>query len=422
LDTSVVRQAILDERDEVVGYEILYKEDDGSLFNRTDTVVANAIENFLTSIDSEKFLNGKTAYFTFTPNLLLKDIPRIFNAKKLVIQIEENSIIHPLAQKAIYHFKKMGYRIAVKGFEFNTRYFSIMDVVDIIKLDFSDISDKDALKNIIDVARNLKKTGIAYNVNSRQAYDCAKELGCQFKQGTYIAEAQSSSVSRLDHLQTNFFQLVIEVTKDEPNIDTITEIISRDVTLTFSLLRLVNSAYFALRNRVRSIKQALIVLGLGQLKQWIYLLSFRQGTGNTPNELIRISFLRASFCSELNQFIPDTPVSKSEAYLLGMFSTLGILLEVPLEKSLEELSISDEIKNGLLYGTGITGTLMKLVRNYEKADWHGVMNCAAQLRLPYNLVSQKYIECIDYVNEIWNQLMIPYNLGTDDETSDLSDE
>ncbi|NLM62317.1 MAG: hypothetical protein GX193_09635, partial [Clostridiales bacterium] len=60
--------------------------------------------------------------------------------------------------------------------------------------------------------------------------------------------------------------------------------------------------------------------------------------------------------------------------------------------------------------------------NYEKADWHGVMNCAAQLRLPYNLVSQKYIECIDYVNEIWNQLMIPYNLGTDDETSDLSDE
>lgn len=423
MDTSVVRQAILDERDNVVGYEILYKEDDGSLFNRTETVAANAIENFLTSIDSEKFLSGKTAYFTFTPNLLLKDIPRIFNAKKLVIQVEENSIIHPLAQKAIYHFKKMGYQIALKGFEFNSRYFSIMDVVDIIKLDFSNFSASGALRNIIDVANNLKKTVVAYNVNSREAYEYAKELGCRYKQGTYISDMQSSSVSRLDHLQSNFFQLVVEVTKDDPNIDNITDIISRDVTLAFSLLRLVNSAYFALRNRVKSVKQALIVLGLGQLKQWVYLLSFRQGSGNTPTELIRISFLRASFCAELNQFIPDSPVSKSEAYLLGMFSTLGVLLSVPLDKSLEELSVSEEIKKGLLLGTGTTGTLINLVRNYEKADWQGVINCAGQLRLPYNLISQKYIECVDYVNEIWNQLMIPYRTETDEaDTSVIADD
>jgi EAL and modified HD-GYP domain-containing signal transduction protein len=423
LDTSVVRQAILDEQDNVIGYEIIYKEDDGSLFNRTDTVAANAIENFLTSIDSEKFLSGKTAYFTFTPNLLLKDIPRIFNAKKLVIQVEENSIIHPLAHKAIYHFKKMGYQIAVKGFEFNSRYFTIMDVVDTIKLDFSDVSDKNRLKNIIDVAKNLNKTVIAYNVNSRKAYENTKEFGCRYKQGTYIAEAQASNVSRLDHLQSNFFQLVVEITKDDPNIDAITEIISRDVTLAFSLIKLVNSAYFALRNRVKSVKQALIVLGLGQLKQWVYLLSFRQNLGRTPNELIRISFLRASFCAELNQFVPQSPISRSEAYLLGMFSTLGVLLDVPLEKSLEELSISDEIKQGLLYGTGKTGILMNLVRSYEKADWQGVMNCAGQLRLPYNLVSQKYIECVDYVNEIWNQLMVPYRLESDeDEITDTTDE
>ena len=151
METGIVRQAILDESNNVVGYEIMYKEDDGSLFNRTDTVAANAIESFLNSFDSEKFLDGKTAYFTFTPNLLLKDIPSIFSKDKLVIQVEENSLIHPLAQKAIMHFKRMGYPIAVKGFEFNTRYFSIMDSTDIFKIDFSDIKDRGTVKNIIDI-------------------------------------------------------------------------------------------------------------------------------------------------------------------------------------------------------------------------------------------------------------------------------
>ena len=78
------------------------------------------------------------------------------------------------------------------------------------------------------------------------------------------------------------------------------------------------------------------MLGLNQLKQWIYLLSFRQNN-NTPNELIRISFLRANFCSGLNEYIPDSPITNSEAYLLGMFSTLGVLLQTPLSVTLEEL-------------------------------------------------------------------------------------
>ncbi|MGI6039092.1 MAG: HDOD domain-containing protein [Clostridiales bacterium] len=412
MNTGIVRQAILDENNNAIGYEILYKEDDGSLFNRTDTVAANAIESFLTSFDSEKFLDGKTAYFTFTPTLLLKDIPSFFSVDKLVIQVEESSLIHPLAQKAIMHFHRLGYPIAVKGFEFNSRYFAILDATNIFKIDFADIKDEATVRNIIDIAYNLNKQVIAYNVNTPEALKKANELGCRFKQGTFIAETQSSQVNRLDHLQSNFFQLVIEVTKEDPDIDKITEIISRDVTLTFSLIKLVNSAYFALRNRVKSVKQALIVLGLNQLKQWIYLLSFRQNN-NTPNELIRISFLRANFCSGLNEYIPDSPITNSEAYLLGMFSTLGVLLQTPLSVTLEELSVSDEIKNALLHGKGKSGALISLVRNYEKADWQGVTNYSCMLRIPYNLVSQKYIESVEHVNEIWNQLMIPYSSSND---------
>ncbi len=407
METYIVRQPILDQMQKVVAYEILYQQDENSLFGRTDITVANAIEDFLIQVNSERFLDGKTAYLTFTPNLLLRNVPKIFSAEKLVIQIEDNSIIHPLAQKVIYRLKKQGYRIAIKGFEFSPRYFGMLDVVDMIKVDFSNPDDT-SLQNIINIGNSLKKDIVAYNVNTSTAFEKAKKSGCKYMQGSCVADQFTSKVHRMDHMQGNFFQLMVEVTKDDPDIDEIATIISRDVTLAFSLMKLVNSAYFALRNRATSVKQALIILGLGQLKQWIYLLSFKQDIGGRSEELIKTSFLRASFCSELSQYAQDFPVSKSEAYMMGMFSTLGILLEVPLESALDELPISAEIKKALTTGEGRCGILYHLMIDYENADWKGMSKCAEQLGIPMTVITQKYFECVEHVNVIWHDLTIPY--------------
>lgn len=407
MQTYIVRQPIVDETNTVQGYEILYQEDVSGLYSKEDVNAANAIESFLNQLGSEKFLDGKTAYLTFTPNLLMKNIPKMFSEKKLVIQIEDNSIVHPLAQKIIYRYKKQGYQIALKGFEFSPRYFGILDVIDIIKIDFGDTRNP-SLKNIVSIAKSFHKEVIAYNVNSVKSYEFAKECGCKYMQGACVAIQYASKVHRMDHMQSNFFQLMVAITKDEPDIDEIENIISRDVTLAFSLIKLVNSAYFALRNRARSVKQALIVLGLGQLKQWIYLLSFRQDSGKLPEELIRISFLRGNFCAELSQYVSNLPIAKSEAYLMGMFSTLGLLMEVPLAAALGELAISDDIKEALLSGTGKCGDLFNLILCYENADWAGITKYAEALGIPLSIITQKYFECVEMVNTTWRNLMIPY--------------
>lgn len=94
------------------------------------------MEELLGKANDENFLDDKIAFVTFTPNLLMKNIPRMFPEKSLVIQIGDDSIVHPVAQKMIYRFKKQGYRIALKDFEFMPRFFGIMDAVDILKVDF----------------------------------------------------------------------------------------------------------------------------------------------------------------------------------------------------------------------------------------------------------------------------------------------
>lgn len=399
----IVRQPILDENQDVLGYEILYQEKIDDLDDKkSDVKAASAIENFLVQFDSDRFLDGKMAFITFTPNLLLKNIPKIFSPQKLVIQIDDDTIINPAAQSLVYEYKKKGYSIAVNGFEFALRYFSILDVVDIIKVNFSELNE--SLSNIVNIGKSFNKDIIAYNVNDEEAYNLALKLKCSFMQGSYVAEKLPTTIHKMNHMQSNFFQLMVAVTKEEPNVDEIEEIISRDVALTFSLLKLVNSAYFALRHQAKSVKQALVILGLGQLKQWIYLLSFKQDDGSMPTEIIRMSFLRANFCAELLQYASNMTISKSEAYLIGMFSTLGILMEVSLEEALSEISVSDEIKLALTKQEGRCGILYKLILAYENADWKNMKVYAEQLDIPMNIITQKYFECVEYVNLIWNEL------------------
>ncbi len=411
MSANIVRQPILDSESEAIAYEFLYEDRGVSLYNQQDTLAANMIEDFLLEMDSERLLDNKKAFVTFTPNLLEKDIPKMFNPETLVIQIEDTILVHPVAQKLIEGYKKAGYQIAIKGFEFSSRYFAILDIVDIIKLNMA--RPNPSLNSILDIATSFKKTVVGYNVNSAEIYDFAKQYNIEYLQGSHVAESMYSSTPKMEHLQSNFFQLIIATTKEEPDLDEITTIISRDVTLTFSLLKLVNSAYFALRNPARSVKQALVVLGVGQLKQWIYLLSFKNSKGKLPTELIRTSFLRGQFCQELASHMPNLPIGKSEAYLMGMFSTLGLLMGVPLENVLEPLPVSDDVKNALISNEGVCGALYKLVVCYDTADWKGMSAIASEYGVEENVISQKYLESVEYVNQIWNSLMNPYSAEAD---------
>lgn len=406
METYIVRQPIVNSDQQVIAYEILYRQDESSLYSKQDVWVANAIEQFLEKMSDEKFLGGKTVFLTFTPNLLMRNIPKMFDSKQLVIQVEDNSIIHPIAQKIIYRYKKQGYKIAIKDFEFLPRYFSIMDAVDIVKVDFS--KNSSSLKNIINLSHSFQKEVAAYNIETPEALKLAMELKCDYMQGSQIGTRKKSKVHRFDHIQSNFFQLMVAVTSDEPNMDEITKIISRDVTLAFSLMKLVNSAYFGLNNQVKSVQQALVVLGIEQLKQWIYLLSFRDDAGGMQDELIKTSFQRANFCMELASIASaHLPISPSEAYMMGMFSTLGTLMEVPLEDALYELPISEHIKSALIKNEGICADLYNLVLSYEKADWGNITAYADALGIPQNKLTQIYFDCVENVNEIWQELDTP---------------
>ena len=392
METHIVRQPILDTNQKLAAYELVYYQDASSLYNKRDAHVANTIVTFFSELDTDSFLAGKDCFLTFTPNLLMKDVPRVFDEKKLVIQIEENILVNPEAKAIVSRYKSNGYRIAIMGFEFNRRFLNVLPEIDIIKVDFSDIKSE-SIDVLCKLAKSFNKKLSAYGINSAEARELAVAYGCDYIQGDSVSEMVSTKVHKMDHLQSNFFRLMAAISKEIPDFDEIAQIISLDVTLAFSLLKLVNSAYFALPNRVKDVKQALTI-------------SFSDDGGVT-DELIKLSFLRAVFCQELSQFIPGFATSRQEAYLLGMFSTLGLLLEVPIDSAIAQLPLSDELKDGLMGVEGQCSQLLGLCVTYEKGKFKEAQNYADILHVGEDIIKSKYIEAVEYVNDIWAELTAP---------------
>ena len=413
----IVRQPIKNLSSQIVGYEILYYGENelygglsaasGADGTVNEFAVADAIYNFLTQ-NSEKAFKGSRNFMTFTTTLLMKKVPRLFAPADLVIQIDDSVIIHPLAMHFVRQYKKEGYAVAANEFQFAPRYLDILDTIDYVRLNMRTLSD-DSLHNIIEVAHSMGKHCIATEIDSDALYQKALSLGVHALEGPAVAERLATKAHNGGYLQSSFFRLMIAVTRDEPDMAEIEQIISADASLTYALLRVANSVQYASRNRTTSVQQAIMKLGIGQLRQWIYLLSAGSGSngGIDPffEEFLKLSLIRANFCSDIMNYTRVVPLSRGEAYLLGMFSTLQFLIDAPLPDILAELPIADDIKKALLRKEGPAGALYQLILSYENADWVSVNRLAGQLRIPAGILTGLYFEAMEAADALWKSLL-----------------
>ncbi|MCI8525583.1 MAG: HDOD domain-containing protein [Oscillospiraceae bacterium] len=409
----IVRQQIKNADGEIIGHEILYHGENQAFAAEASTsnefAAADTVYNFLTQ-NSTKVLHGSLNFMTFTTMLLMKKTPRLFDKSELVIQIDDSVIIHPLSMRFVEQYAKEGYQIAVNEFQFAPRYLALMDSIDYIKINARTTNDL-TMRNIIEIAHSMNKKCIVTNIDDDDQYAMARNVGADLFEGKRVSERMKVKAHSSSYLQGNFFRLMVAVTREDPDVDEVEQMIAADAGLTYGLMRTANSVYFALRHRATTIHQAIVTLGLAQLKQWVYLLSASNAeTAVDPGseEFLKLSFMRANFCSELMNHAQGVPISKSEAYLMGMFSTLNYLIDAPMEDILAEVPLDDAIREALLHRTGPCGALYELVLSYENADWQRITELSEQLSIPNNLLTSVYFLCMESVNMLWDQLTNPY--------------
>ena len=406
----IVRQPIKNRENRIVGYEIQYYGENNA-FGGEDSAAANdfaaadTIYNFLT-MNTDKLLRGALHFMTFTTTLLMKKSPRLFDKNELVIQIDDSVIIHPLAMHMIQQYTREGYKIAVNEFQFAPRYLAMLDSIDYIKLNFCTTPEL-TLKNIIEIAHSMNKKCIAVGIDSEELYQRAVKLKVDAMEGTVVAEKMTYKTHNSGYMQSNFFRLMVAVIQDEPDVEEIEQIISVDATLTYGLLRIANSRYFSLHSKVTNVRQAIMTIGLNELKQWVYLLSASNAENQMEDgaeEFLKLSLMRAKFCSSLMNYEKNIPITKPDAYLMGMFSTLNYLIDAPLEEILQQIPLCREVKDALLHHSGRSGMLYDLALCYERADWAQIDKLSEELGIQTNLLTSLYFSCMEDVNRIWTEI------------------
>ena len=213
----IVRQQIKDANGAVVAYEILYHGENQAFGGMSDGNVSNefaaadTIYNFLTQ-NTPKVLKGSLTFMTFTTMLLMKKTPRLFDKSELVIQIDDSVIIHPLSMHFVQQYANEGYKIAVNEFQFSPRYLALMDSIDYIKVNIKNTNEVN-IKNIIEIAHSMDKKCIITHIETAETYEKAVSMGADAFEGTYVAEVMTQKAHSSSYLQSNFFRLMVSVTK-----------------------------------------------------------------------------------------------------------------------------------------------------------------------------------------------------------------
>jgi c-di-GMP-related signal transduction protein len=370
------RQPILDRSQQIVGFELLFRSA-GSLLTADiqDIQVASAsvILNALSDFGFQDVLGRHKGFFNVTRHMLMSDAVELLPKDRVVIELLETIMADEEVVARCRTLKSLGFTLALDDHIYSPSFHSIYQLVDIVKLDVLDLGD-DKLSGAVAKLRNWPLTLLAEKVETAEQYTACSELGFDLFQGYYFARPIVLKQNKVDVGKLTMLQLMKQVMA-ETEISEIEETFKQNPGLTYNLLRLVNSVAIGLRVRIKTLRHALMVLGLEQLKRWITLALYASnGENGVQSPLLEIAAMRGKLMEILVQSMPGEGGKErsDRAFMAGVLSFIDVLFEVSMDELVEKLNLVDDVRTALLDRSGWLGGLLVLAENLEKADFEGV--------------------------------------------------
>ncbi len=376
LDTLryLARQPILDASENVIGYELLFRERIAGLLSTMNSERAS-----MTTMDSSLLLGtasltgGKRAFINCTRELLVSGFVTLLPADLCVLEILEDVVPDTEVLQACRRLRNQGYSLAMDDFVAKHSGSPFLDLVKYVKVDLRATSrDEQAL-----ISRELSRHGltlVAEKVETREDFEFVSRLGYRYFQGYFFCRPVTIAARDIPTTARAHLRLLQASQSPELDLDSLDKLIRPEVALCYRLLRYLNSAAFGLYP-VRSIKHALTLLGEREIRKWIALVTTAMLAQNKPAELVRMAMVRGRFC--------ETFAAKGEEedfFLAGLFSLVDALLDRPMENLVHELPISSDCRIALLGGDNVIGDTLRLCRMCEQAEFDQVSGGRGQGR------------------------------------------
>ncbi|MHA6258316.1 EAL and HDOD domain-containing protein [Sporosarcina sp. CAU 1771] len=381
----VGRQPILDLDGKIFGYELLYRNSETNSFpgiNPEKATIELLVNTFL-SIGVNEVVGEGLSFINFTGKLLAQEVFDSLDPERVIIEILEDVEITPALLTRISRLKETGFKIALDDFILQGEYLlneRLFQVVDYIKVDFVGTS----IAERTDVEKFSRKYPqiqlLAEKIETKEQYNIAKEAGYKLFQGYYFAKPEIMIGYEIPSYVNMHFIIIQMINKGQSSITEIADLIMRDVSLSYKLLRFINSPAVGVRSKVSSIRQALVLVGLNDTKKWMHVLAMREinqdGANGSIRALVEFSLIRAKTCELLaRKKGKDNP---DEYFMAGMLSLMNVIMKSEWDHVLKLISVSDRVAN-TLQGTRTSITpYIEIAEAIERFDWERLDKLAVE--------------------------------------------
>lgn len=397
----VGRQPIFDRDLAVLGYELLFRDrDTGSAdFVNGTAATSQVIVNTFVELGLHSLVGSKLAFVNLTRPFLVGDLPLPVPQTRAVLEVLEHVRIDGEVLSGIRRLADEGYQMAVDDFVWTEGSEDLLGLASFVKLDVLEVPPAQ-LAEMVARCREYDAMLVAEKVETREQQDMCRELGFDYFQGFFLSRPSVVGTHTLVPNRITAMDLVAKLSRSDVTIEDIDAILRIDVALSYRVLRAANAAALGLRRRISSVREAVVLLGLRQLRSWVLLMVLADA-GTASEEQLSTAMARARMCELLAPRFPE--IHPDAAFTAGLLSAMDFLLDAPLPVIVEQMPLEGTLEQALLLREGSLGRLLDSVIAYEHDD----LDRLSALPLDVGELSRAYLEAVAWSLQTCESVLEP---------------
>jgi EAL and modified HD-GYP domain-containing signal transduction protein len=386
----VSRQPIFGPEFTEIGYELFFRNsnENRALFADGDQATAAVIVNTFMEIGLDEMVGKRLAFINFDRDLIMSNYASFLPAERVVLELLETVTPDVALIEKLRKLRDDGYRIALDHFTCSEDS-PLLQVANFVKFDLV-ANDWASLERSMLAARKYPVKLIAERVETREQFVSCKALGFDYFQGYFFCRPQFIEGRRLPVSRMASIHLLTKLNNPEVDIKELEKAISQDVSLTYKLLRYINSAAFALRRPVNSIGHAIMMLGQEKIRTWASLIVL-SSFDDKSTHIVLTGTVRARMCEQIARLMGEREPDK--VFLIGLLSVLDALLDQTMEQILPSLPLEQDIVDALVAQKGSLGAILRCVMEYEKRNWPAAQ---AAVNLSEDVIGGAYLHSLKW--------------------------
>ncbi len=390
----VARQPIFDRSQNVYGYEILFRNGVEDFFNSDPELAARSTLDSSLLFGINTLCDNRRAFVNCTREVLFKDLITLLPPHQAVAEILETVEPEDRVIAACKRLKSFGYLIALDDFAPNDPRLPLCEFADIIKVDVRATRPEER-------AGMMRRFGspkckmLAEKLEAPHEFHQARDMGFVYFQGYFFCRPEVVIGHEVPANRLRYMRLLEMVSRTEIDMRELEKMLKQEASISYRLLRYLNSPLFGFSLEIKSIRHAMAVLGEREMRRWVRLVVTVGAAEQKCSELVLMGLARARFCELLSQRLQ----SDSDLFLMGLLSIMDAILEVSMDVLLEQLPVDRETKAALLGQKSSLRPLYQLMLAQESGEWSQSSELAKQLKLPDEEVASTWFQALQWAQE-----------------------